>query len=278
MEYVTLNNGVKMPKIGFGVYQIKDQYECERIICDAIKVGYRLFDTAQRYGNEECLGKAIVKSGIPREEFFLTTKIWITNTSYDKALKSIYESMRKLQTNYLDLVLIHQPFGDYYSAYRALEKLYDEGIVKAIGVSNFFPDRLVDLIKFQKVIPQVNQIETHPFYQQKDALKYMKMYGVQHESWSPFAEGKKDLFSNANLKKIGAKYQKSVAQVVLRYFLQKDIVVIPKSTNKKRMAENLQVFDFQLSEEDMDIIWKMDENKSLFFDHHDPKLLDRFLN
>lgn len=278
MEYVTLANGVKMPKVGFGVYQIRDLDECERVIGDAIEVGYRLFDTAQRYGNEEAVGRAIFNSKIPRSEFFITTKVWITNTGEEKTEKSIYESMKKLKTDYLDLVLIHQPFGDYYGSWRALEKLYNEGVIKAIGVSNFFPDRLVDLIKFNKIIPHVNQIETHPFWQRREDVKYMKEYHVQHESWGPFAGGKNDIFENDVLKKIALKYHKSVAQVILRFLLEQNIVVIPKTIHKERMIENLNVFDFSLDEEDMKQIQALDEESSLFFSHQDPKLLDRFLN
>lgn len=278
MEYVTLQNGVMMPKVGFGVYQIRDLEECERTISDAIQVGYRLFDTAQRYGNEEAVGRAILKSGIPRSEFFITTKVWITNTGEEKTRESLMESMNKLQTDYLDLVLIHQPFGDYYGSWRVLESMYEEGLIRAIGVSNFFPDRLVDLIKFNHIVPHVNQIETHPFWQRREDAKYMKEYSIQHESWGPFAEGKNDIFENAVLQEIANKYKKSVAQVILRFLLEQNIVVIPKTTHKNRMIENIDVFDFSLDVEDMEHIQQLDEGHSLFFSHQDPKLLDRFLN
>lgn len=278
MEYITLNNGVKMPKLGFGVYQIRDLDECERVVSDAIKVGYRHFDTADRYQNEEAVGRAILNSGISRDEFFITTKVWVTNASFEKCRASVLESLKKLQTNYLDLVLIHQPFGDYYGAYRALEQLYEEGIIRAIGVSNFFPDRLVDLIRFNKVVPQVNQVETHPFFQQKEAHEIMAQYGVIHESWGPFAEGKNGLFENETLKEIGKKHGKSVAQVVLRYLMNQNIVVIPKTIHKERMEENFDIFDFTLSEEEMATIALFDQGSSLFFSYQDPKLLDRFLN
>ncbi len=278
MEYVTLQNGVMMPKVGFGVYQIRDLEECERTISDAIQVGYRLFDTAQRYGNEEAVGRAILKSGIPRSEFFITTKVWITNTGEEKTRESLMESMNKLQTDYLDLVLIHQPFGDYYGSWRVLESMYEEGLIRAIGVSNFFPDRMVDLIKFNRIVPHVNQIETHPFWQRREDAKYMKEYSIQHESWGPFAEGKNDIFENAVLQEIANKYKKSVAQVILRFLLEQNIVVIPKTTHKNRMIENIDVFDFSLDVEDMEHIQQLDEGHSLFFSHQDPKLLDRFLN
>ncbi len=278
MEYVNLHNGVAMPKLGFGVYQIKDLQECERVVSSAIQVGYRLFDTAQRYHNEEAVGNAIFKSGIPREEFFITTKVWIDASGEDKAYTSVLESMKKLKTDYLDLVLIHQPFGDYYGTYRALEKLYEEGKVRAIGVSNFYPDRLVDLISFHKIVPMVNQMETHPFFQQEELKPYLKKYQIQHESWGPFAEGKNNIFENELLKKIALKYQKSVAQVILRFFLEQNIVVIPKTIHTERMKENFDVFDFSLSKEDMLNIKSLDEKKGLFYSLQDPSLLDRFLN
>ena len=278
MEYVNLHNGVVMPKLGFGVYQIKDLEECERVVFDAIQIGYRLFDTAQRYHNEEAVGNAILKSKIPREEFFITTKVWVDSSGEELAYASVLESMKKLKTDYLDLVLIHQPFGDYYGSYRALEKLYQEGKVKAIGVSNFYPDRLVDLITFHKIIPMVNQVETHPFYQQEELKPYLNQYHIQHESWGPFAEGKNDIFENPLLKHIGEKYQKSVAQVILKFFLQQNIVVIPKTVHLSRMKENFDVFDFSLSEEDMKKIKSMDQKKGLFYSLQDPSLLDRFLN
>lgn len=250
MEYATLNNGVKMPRLGYGVYQVNSE-ECERCVLDAISVGYRAIDTAQSYGNEEAVGRAIAKCGVPRSELFLTTKVWISNAGYEKAKASIDKSLRNLQTDYIDLLLIHQPFGDYYGTYRAMEEAYRAGKLRAIGVSNFYPDRLIDLCQFVEVTPAVNQVETHMFQQQKAPHEYMKKYGVQHESWGPFAEGRKDFFSNPVLTEIGAKYGKSSAQAALRFLLQSDVVVIPKSTHRERMEQNLNVFDFTLSEEDM---------------------------
>lgn len=273
MEYVTLNNGIKMPKLGYGVYQVSNE-ECERCVLDAIEVGYRSIDTAQAYGNEEAVGNAILKSGVPREELFITTKVWITNGGYEKAKESLKESLRKLQTDYIDLVLIHQPFNDYYGTYRAMEEAYKEGWIRAIGVSNFYPDRFVDFCNFVEVKPAVNQVETHVFHQQKLAHDYMEKYGVQHESWGPFAEGRKDFFTNPTLVEIGKKYGKSSAQVALRFLMQSDIVVIPKSTHKERMIQNIDVFDFELNEEDMNDIKKFDEKESLFFSHYDPSVVE----
>lgn len=277
MEYVTLSNGVKMPKLGYGVFQVT-QAECERCVLDAISVGYRAIDTAQSYGNEQAVGNAIQKCGVPREELFLTTKIWMSNASYEKAKESIDTSLRKLKTNYIDLMLIHQPFGDYYGAYHAMEEAYKAGKIRAIGVSNFYPDRLIDLCQFAKIKPMVNQVETHVFQQQKIAHEYMKKYGVQHESWGPFAEGKKNCFTHPILVEVGQKYGKSAAQIVLRFLIQSDVVVIPKSTHKERMKENMDVFDFVLSEADMDAIRALDEGKSLFFDHYDPATVEMLTN
>ncbi|ADL51220.1 aldo/keto reductase [Clostridium cellulovorans] len=274
MEYVILNNGTKMPILGYGVYQIADQEECEKCVLDAISVGYRSIDTAQAYGNEEAVGKAIKKSGVPREEFFITTKVWISNAGYEKAKKSIEESLEKMQLDYLDLVLIHQPFNDYYGTYRAMEDLYKAGKIRAIGVSNFYPDRLIDLIQFNEIIPTINQVETHPFNQQVEAQEIMKKYAVQIESWGPFAEGKNGMFTNEILKNVGEKYKKSNAQVALRYLIQRGVVVIPKSVRKERMIENFDVFDFQLSKEDMDIIATLDTKESAFFSHYDPKVVE----
>lgn len=274
MEYVKLNNGVTMPILGFGVYQIQDQEECEKCVLDAISVGYRSIDTAQAYGNEEAVGRAIKKSGIPREEFFITTKVWISNAGYEKAKKSIEESLKKLQLNYLDLLLIHQPFNDYYGTYRAMEELYKKGKIRAIGVSNFYPDRLIDLIQFNEIIPAVNQIETHPFNQQTKAQEIMKKYGVQIESWGPFAEGRNGMFTNETLKTIGEKYIKSTAQVILRYLIQRGVVVIPKSVHKDRMKQNFDVFDFELSKDDMEMIAKLDKEESAFFSHYDPETVE----
>jgi len=274
MKYVTLNNGVKMPILGYGVFQINDQEECERCVLDAISVGYRSIDTAQAYGNEEAVGIAIKKCGVPREELFITTKVWISNAGYENAKKSIEESLKKLQLDYLDLLLIHQPFNDYYGTYRAMEDLYKEGKIKAIGVSNFYPDRLIDLIQFNEIVPAINQVETHPFNQQVKAKEIMKKYGVQIEAWAPFAEGKNDMFTNVTLKAVGDKYNKSIAQVVLRYQIQRDVVVIPKSVSKERMIQNLNVFDFELSKDDMDMIAKLDKEESSFFSHYDPQTVE----
>lgn len=274
MEYVTLNNGLKMPILGFGVFQIPKE-DTERCVLDAIEVGYRLFDTAQSYGNERAVGNAIKASGLDRSEFFITTKLWISEMGYEKAKKSIEGSLERLQMDYLDLLLIHQPFGDYYGTYRAMEELYHEGKLKAIGVSNFYSDRLIDLIKFNKVIPMVNQVETHPFHQQVEANEIMKKYGVQIQAWAPFAEGKNDLFGNETLVKIGKKYNKSAAQVTLRYLIQRGVSVLPKSVKKERMQQNFEVFDFELNQEDMDNILKLDQPVSSFFDHADPAMVER---
>lgn len=274
MKYVTLNNGVKMPLLGYGVFQIDDQKECERCVLDAISVGYRSIDTAQAYGNEEAVGRAVKNCGVPRDELFITTKIWISNAGYENAKKSIEESLKKLQLDYLDLLLIHQPFSDYYGTYRAMEDLYKEGKIKAIGVSNFYPDRLIDLIQFNEVVPAINQVETHPFNQQVKAKEIMKKYGVQIEAWAPFAEGRNDIFTNVTLKAVGDKYNKSIAQVVLRYQIQRDVVVIPKSVSKERMIQNIDVFDFELSKYDMDMIAKLDKGESAFFSHYDPETVE----
>ena len=276
MEYTTLNNGVKMPVLGYGVYQV-DPAEAERCVLDAISVGYRSIDTAQAYANEEGVGNAIVKCGVPREELFITTKVWISNAGYEKAKASIEESLRKLQTDYIDLLLIHQPFGDYYGTYRAMEEAYKAGKVKAIGVSNFSPDRFIDLSHFAEIKPAVNQVETHVFQQQKTAREYLKKHGAQIESWGPFAEGKNDYFQNPVLKEIGAKYNKSAAQTALRFLLQSDVVVIPKSTHKERMEENFNVFDFSLTEEEMSRIEALDGGESLFFSHYDPEIVEWFM-
>lgn len=276
MDYVTLNNGVKMPKLGYGVYQTPPE-ETERCVLDAIRIGYRSIDTAQAYGNEEGVGNAMVKCGLPREDLFITTKIWISNYGYEKAKASIEESLKKLQTGYIDLLLLHQPFGDYYGAYRAMEEAYKEGKVRAIGVSNFYPDRYLDIFHFSEIKPAVNQVETHVFQQQKVAKKYMEKHGTQIMSWGPFAEGKNDYFQNPVLKEIGAQYGKSVAQVALRFLLQSDVVVIPKSTHENRMKENFDVFDFALTEEDMKKIQTLDTGKSLFFSHYDPETVEWFM-
>lgn len=276
MEYVTLNNGVKMPKLGYDVYQI-DPAEAERCVLDAISVGYRSIDTAQAYGNEDGIGNAIVKCGVPRDELFITTKVWISNAGYEKAKASIEESLHKLQTNYIDLMLIHQPFGDYYGTYRAMEETYKTGKVKAIGVSNFYPDRFIDIHHFAEIKPAVNQVETHVFQQQKTAKEYLKKCGAQIESWGPFAEGKNDYFNNPVLKEIGAKHGKSAAQVALRFLMQSDVVVISKSTHKERMEENFNVFDFTLTAEEMSAIEALDGGESLFFSHYDPEIVQWFM-
>lgn len=273
MEFVTLNNGVKMPILGYGVYQVKND-ECERCVRDAIDVGYRSIDTAQSYGNEEAVGRGIKNSGVKRDDIFLTTKVWVSNGGYENAKKSIEESLRKLDTDYIDLLLIHQPFNDYYGTYRAMEEAYKVGYLRAIGVSNFYPDRLVDLCRFVEVTPAVNQVETHVFQQQKKAHEYMEKYGVQHESWGPFAEGRKNFFSNPTLTEIGAKYGKSAAQTALRFLIQSNVVVIPKSTHKERMEQNFSVFDFTLDDADMDAIRGLDEGESLFFSHYDPATVE----
>ena len=278
MKKVKLNNGIEMPVLGYGVYQIPDFEECERCVLDALEVGYRSIDTAQAYGNEEAVGNAIKKSSIPREELFITTKVWISNAGYEKAKASIEESLKKLQLDYLDLVLVHQPFGDYYGTYRAMEELYKDCKIKAIGVSNFYPDRYIDLYNFVEIKPAINQVETHVFNQQKKAQEILKKYGTQIESWGPFAEGKNNLFKNEILTKIGDKYNKSAAQVALRFLLQKDIVVIPKSTHKERMIENFNVFDFQLTNKEITEIEKLDTKESLFFSHYDPDTVEWFMS
>ncbi|MEO2203378.1 aldo/keto reductase [Paenibacillus pabuli] len=274
MEYVTLNNGVQMPILGYGVYQIPDQDECEKCVLDAISVGYRSIDTAQAYRNEEAVGRAIQKSGVPREEFFITTKVWISNAGYEKAKASIEESLRKLQLDYLDLLLIHQPFNDYYGTYRAMEEYYKAGKIRAIGVSNFYPDRYIDLVQFSEVVPAVNQVETHVFNQQVKAHEIMKKYNTQIESWGPFAEGRNDLFRNATLQQIGDQYNKSTAQVALRFLIQRGVVVIPKTVNKDRMEQNFNVFDFQLTAQDMEKLAALDTEESAFFSHYDPQTVE----
>lgn len=276
MEYVTLNNGVKMPLLGYGVYQVTKE-ECEACVLDAIKVGYRLIDTAQSYFNEEAVGNAIEKCGVPREELFITTKVWISNYGYDKTRESVLNSMKKLKVDYLDLVLLHQPFADYYGAYHALEDLYKEGKLRAIGVSNFYPDRLSDICAFNKITPQINQVETNPFNQQIEAQENMIKNNVQIEAWAPFGEGRNDMFNNPVLKKIADKYQKSVAQVILRWLTQRGVVALAKSVNPNRMQENFTIFDFKLSDDDMNTIKELDTKNSLFFNHQDPNTVDMFV-
>ena len=276
MQTIKLNNGLEMPILGYGVYQVTPE-ECERCVADAISVGYRLIDTAQIYRNEEGVGNAVAKSGIPREEFFLVTKVWISNAGYEKAKVSIEESLKKLQTNYIDLMLIHQPFGDYYGTYRAMEEANKAGKLKAIGVSNFYPDRFIDLAEHVEIKPVVNQIELHVFHQRKDLQEIMKKYGTVTMSWGPFAEGRNDFFTNETMAKIGDKYGISVAQVALRYLIQRNIVVIPKSVNIDRMKQNFDVFDFELKTEDMETISRLDKKETLFFSHYDPKLVETLL-
>lgn len=273
MEYVTLNNGVKMPILGYGVYQTPPK-DTEKCVLDAIDVGYRSIDTAQAYGNEQGVGNAIVKCGVPRKELFITTKVWISNAGYEKAKASIEESLQNLQTDYIDLLLIHQPFSDYYGTYRAMEEAYKEGKVRAIGVSNFYPDRFVDLSRFCEVQPAVNQVETHVFQQQKKAKEVMKKYGTQIMSWGPFAEGKNDYFNNPVLKEIGEAHGKSAAQTALRFLIQSDVVVIPKSVHKERMEQNFDVFSFTLSADEMRKIESLDGGESLFFSHYDPSIVE----
>lgn len=276
MEYVKLNNGVEMPILGFGVYQIPKE-DTKRCVLDAIKVGYRAIDTAQSYFNESEVGEAIKECGVPREELFITTKVWIDNYGYDKCKASVEESLKKLQTDYIDLVLLHQPFSDYYGAYRALEDLYEEGKIKSIGVSNFYPDRLADMCLFgRKVIPAVNQVETNPFNQQIKAQEVMEKYGVYIEAWAPFGEGKNGMFTNETLVNIGKKYGKSAAQVILRWLIQRGVIIACKSTHIERMQENFDVFDFELSKEDMEEIRKLDWGDSLFFNHQDPDMVEWF--
>ena len=273
MQYVTLSNGIRMPMLGYGVYQVSNE-ECERCVLDAIDVGYRSVDTAQAYHNEEAVGKAIEKCGVPRSELFLTTKVWISNAGYEKAKASIDMSLQSLRTDYIDLLLIHQPFGDYYGTWRAMEEAYRAGKLRAIGVSNFYPDRLVDLCRFVNIKPMVNQVETHVFQQQTQAREWMNKYGVAHESWGPFAEGRKDFFTNPVLCDIGQKYQKSAAQIALRFLIQRGVIVIPKSTHKERMKENFEIFNFTLTEGDMLKIAALDESKSAFFSHYDPATVE----
>jgi 2,5-diketo-D-gluconate reductase A len=270
---VTLNNGIKMPAIGFGVFQINDLEQCEQSVYDAFMAGYRLIDTAASYLNEEAVGRTIKRSGIPREELFITSKIWVHDVNYEGAKKALQRSLDKLQLDYLDLYLLHQPYNDIYGAWRALEELYEEGKIKAIGVANFSSARLVDFILNNRITPMVNQIETHPFNQQVEAHKVMQEYKVQHQGWAPFAEGKQNLFTNEILAEIAKQYGKSVGQVVLRWNFQRGIVVIPKSVRKERIIENINIFDFELSEEDMEKIKTLDENKGLFVNHEDPEFV-----
>ncbi|RAS80307.1 aldo/keto reductase [Priestia endophytica] len=270
MQKVRLNNGVEMPILGFGVYQIEDAKQCEQTVYEALIAGYRLIDTAAAYMNEEAVGKAIKRSGIPREEIFITTKLWIQDAGYENTKKAFVKSLERLQVDYIDLYLIHQPFGDVYGSWRAMEELYHEGKIRAIGVSNFYPDRLVDLLTHNEVVPAVNQVETHPFCQQIESHTLMKDNNVQIMSWGPFAEGRNNMFQNEVLVSIAQKYNKSVAQVILRWLTQREIVVIPKSVHKERIIENFNIFDFELSEEDMETITTLDTKESVFFSHREP--------
>lgn len=270
---VTLNNGLKMPILGFGVFQVPDLEECERSVSDAIKTGYRLIDTAASYGNEEAVGNAIQKSGVARDEIFITTKLWIQDAGYESTKQAFQRSLDKLKLDYLDLYLIHQPYGDVYGAWRAMQELYREGRIKAIGVSNFYPDRLMDFIVHNEVVPALNQIETHPFHQQIETQKFLKENNVQVESWGPFAEGKNNIFHNDILLSIAGKYGKSVAQVILRWLTQRGVVAIPKSVRKERMSENFNTFDFELNADDMDAVATLDSKQSAFFDHRDPAMV-----
>lgn len=276
MKYVTLNNGVKMPILGYGVYQVT-QAECERCVSDALNVGYRMIDTAQSYFNEEQVGNAIEKSAVARQDIFLTTKIWIENYGYEKTKKSVYESMEKLRTDYLDMCLLHQPFSDVYGAYKALEELYDEGKIRAIGISNFYADRMVDIASFARVKPAVNQIEVHPLHQQNEQLEWSGKYGVGVQAWAPFGEGRGDMFTNPTLAKIGEKYKKTAAQAILRWHIQRGVAVIPKTTHIERMKENFDVFDFELTTDDMNAVAALDTGKSAFFSHTDPNMVEWFV-
>ncbi len=278
MKTVRLNNGIEMPVLGFGVYQITDVALCEQCVYDAIEAGYRLIDTAAMYQNEEAVGRAIQRSGVAREELFITTKLWVQDAGYEPAKKAFHASLERLGLEYLDLYLIHQPYGDVYGAWRAMEELYKAGKIRAIGISNFQPDRVMDFICHQEIAPAVNQIELHPFCQQTETTRFLSANGVQTESWGPFAEGRNHLFENEKLVTLAGKYGKSVAQVVLRWIIQRDVVVIPKSVRKERIVENLNVFDFELSPEDMALIATLDTGKSLFFDHRDPEMVNRLSN
>lgn len=277
MNYIKLNNGVEMPQMGYGVYQVSPQ-ECERCVSEALSAGYRMVDTAQAYHNEDGVGCAVKKSGIPRTELFLVSKVWISNYGYEKAKASIDESLRNLQTDYIDLMLLHQPFCDRYGAYRALEDAYKEGKLRAIGVSNFYPDHFIDMACNMEIVPAVNQVETHVFNQQTEAQKIMEEFGTRIMSWGPFAEGRNNLFTNETLAHIGARYGKSVAQVALRWLVQRGVIIIPKSTHIERMRQNLDIFDFSLTADEMQQIAGLDTGRSLFFDHHDAEAVKMFMS
>ena len=274
MEYVVLNNGLKMPKLGLGVYQITDEFECRNTVERALDIGYRLIDTAQAYHNEKFVGDAIKQSNIPREELFITTKLWLADTGYKSTIKAFENSLKKLGLDYLDLYLIHQPIGDYYGSWKAMEELYEQGLIKAIGVANFMPDRLMDLICNNKILPAIDQVEVNPFCQRQIDEIMMKEKNVQMQSWGPFAEGRNNIFQNEVLQKIADKYQKSIAQIILRWLLQRNIVCIPKSVRIERLKENFNVFDFELSSEDMNLISTLDTKKSCFFSHYDSKIIE----
>jgi 2,5-diketo-D-gluconate reductase A len=273
MKSVTLNTGAAMPMLGFGVFQIADAQECERSVSDALETGYRLIDTAASYGNEQSVGNAIKSSGVPRDELFITTKLWIADTGYESTKRAFRRSLERLQLDYLDLYLIHQPYGDVYGSWRAMQELYRDGHAKAIGVSNFHPDRVMDFIVHHEIVPAVNQIETHPFHQQVETQKFLKDNNIQIESWGPFAEGKNDIFHNDILMALSTKHEKSVAQVILRWLIQRRVVVIPKSVRKERMVENFDAFGFELDSAEMNAIAALDTGKSLFFDHRDPAMV-----
>ena len=274
MEYVVLNNGLKMPKLGLGVYQITDEFECRNTVESTLDIGYRLIDTAQAYHNEKFVGDAIKQSNIPREELFITTKLWLADTGYKSTIKAFENSLKKLGLDYLDLYLIHQPIGDYYGSWKAMEELYEQGLIKAIGVANFMPDRLMDLICNNKILPAIDQVEVNPFCQRQIDEIMMKEKNVQMQSWGPFAEGRNNIFQNEVLQKIADKYQKSIAQIILRWLLQRNIVCIPKSVRIERLKENFNVFDFELSSEDMNLISTLDTKKSCFFSHYDSKIIE----
>lgn len=278
MQTVVLNNGVEMPILGFGVFQIPDPQECERCVLDALETGYRLIDTAASYLNETAVGQAIKNSAVPRQEIFVTTKLWVQDAGYESTKKAFEKSLARLQLDYLDLYLIHQPYGDVYGSWRAMEELYKEGRIRAIGLSNFYPDRLIDLIMHNDVVPTVNQVETHPFCQQIKAQQLMQKNEVQIESWGPFAEGKNNIFRNETLLSIARKHSKTVAQVILRWLIQRDVVAIPKTVRQERMAENFSIFDFALSPEDMRAIQALDTKTSQFFDHRDPAMVQQLGN
>ena len=273
MQFTTLNNGVVMPMLGFGVYQMNDAAQCEAAVAEALRAGYRLIDTAAAYGNEEAVGRAIAASGISREELFITTKLWLSDAGYEKTREAFERSLARLQLDYLDLYLIHQPYGDVYGAWRAMEELNGAGRIRAIGVSNFHPDRVIDLIVHNRVVPAVNQIETHPFCQQTETAQFLQENGVQIESWGPFAEGRNNLFSDPTLTALAAQHSRSVAQIVLRWLLQRGVVAIPKSVHPERIAENFNIFDFVLAADDMAAITALDTGKSAFFDHRDPAIV-----